>query len=47
MQIVFDLQKDLINWEKHGVSLALANQLEWDWLLMIDDRKDYGETNVR
>lgn len=47
MQIVFDLQKDLINREKHGVSLALANQLEWDWLLaMIDDRKDYGETRI-
>ena len=44
MQIVFDLQKDLINREKHGVSLGLANQLEWDWLLaMIDDRKDYAE----
>jgi uncharacterized protein len=47
MQIIFDLQKDLINREKHGVSLSLANQLEWDWLLaMIDDRKDYGETRI-
>jgi len=41
------LQKDLLNQEKHGVSLSLANQLEWDWALAtIDERKDYGETRI-
>ncbi len=41
------MQKDLLNQEKHGVSLSLANQLEWDWALAtIDERKDYGETRI-
>jgi hypothetical protein len=44
---VFDLQKNQLNQAKHGVNLALANQLERDWALAtIDDRKDYGETRM-
>lgn len=47
MQITFDLQKDHINTEKHGVSLGLAEQLEWDSLIAIEDnRQDYGETRM-
>jgi uncharacterized protein len=47
MQITFDLQKDDINTEKHGVSLALAEQLEWDSLIAIEDnRQDYGEIRM-
>jgi len=47
MQIIFDLQKDQTNTEKHGVSLALAEQLEWDNLIAIEDnRQDYGETRM-
>ena len=33
--------------KKHGVSLALAVDLEWDWLLAAPDmREDYGETRM-
>lgn len=44
MQFEFDTAKDSINKVKHGVSLGLAAELEWDsaqsWG---DDRKEYGE----
>lgn len=44
MNIEFDPTKDASNVEKHGVSLALAESLEWDWLISRPDgRKDYGE----
>ncbi len=44
MNIEFDPTKDAGNVDKHGVSLALAESLEWDWLISRpDDRKDYGE----
>lgn len=44
MDIEFDPAKDASNVEKHGVSLALAEALEWDWLISRPDgRKDYGE----
>jgi uncharacterized DUF497 family protein len=47
MQITFDLQTDHINTEKHGVSLALAEQLEWDSLIAVEDnRQGYGETRM-
>jgi uncharacterized DUF497 family protein len=47
MKTTFDPAKDAINLAKHGVSLALAAQLEWDWLLAEDDvRRDYGERRV-
>lgn len=32
---------------KHGVSLALAAELEWEWLLVKPDiRRDYGEMRM-
>lgn len=44
MQIAYDPAKDAANIAKHGVSLALAAQLEWDTLWdKADERHDYGE----
>ncbi len=47
MQIEFDPQKDASNLSKHGVSLALAAELDWDAALVwVDDRTDYGEARM-
>ncbi len=47
MEISFDPAKDVANAEKHGVSLALALDLEWDLLLFeLDTRRDYGEVRM-
>ncbi|MFY9822312.1 MAG: BrnT family toxin [Thermoanaerobaculia bacterium] len=47
MRIEFDPAKDLANQAKHGVSLALAGELDWDAALVwIDDRFEYGETRM-
>lgn len=44
MRIEFDLAKDASNRAKHGISLALAERLDWDAALVwIDERFDYGE----
>lgn len=44
MQIAFDPAKDAANVAKHGVSLALAEDLEWDLMLVREDaREAYGE----
>ena len=44
MRIEFDPAKDKANLAKHGVSLALAGELDWDAALVwVDDRYDYGE----
>ena len=41
MRIEFDLAKDTRNRAKHGVSLALARDLEWDAAIAwLDDRRD-------
>lgn len=43
-RIAFDPGKDASNQAKHGVSMALANRLEWDTLLCKPDtRRGYGE----
>ncbi len=44
VEIEFDLSKDSANIAKHGVSLQVAEQFEWDtaWERE-DDRFDYGE----
>ena len=48
MNITFDPEKDRVNFAKHGVSLALALELEWETaLIWEDDRKDYGERRMR
>ena len=44
MKIEFDPAKDAANVQKHGVSLALANDLDWDTALTwFDPRHNYGE----
>jgi uncharacterized DUF497 family protein len=43
-RIIYDPAKDLSNLAKHGLSLALAAELEWDGLeCQPDTRRDYGE----
>ena len=45
MRIEFDPAKDAANKAKHGLSLALAADLEWDSAMVwTDDRTEYGET---
>ena len=47
MQIDFDPQKDASNLAKHGVSLALAAELDWEAALVwVDDRFQYGEVRL-
>jgi uncharacterized DUF497 family protein len=42
--IEFDPRKDYGNIAKHGVSLGLARELDWDAALVwVDDRFDYEE----
>ena len=44
VKIEFDAVKDLMNRDKHGVSLADAAQLDWTRLFAKRDiRRDYGE----
>lgn len=44
MDITFDPGKDAINIAKHGLSLALAVELEWSEVIVRPDiRRDYGE----
>lgn len=44
MRIEFDPTKDASNRLKHGVSLAMAAELDWDaaWV-WVDERVDYNE----
>ena len=47
MRIEFDRAKDIANQAKHGVSLALALELDWDTALVwIDGRFEYGELRM-
>ena len=47
MHIEFDPAKDLANQSKHGVSLSVAGQLDWEAALVwIDGRFEYGETRM-
>ena len=47
MQIEFDPAKDRANREKHGVSLALAGELDWDEALVwVDQRNEYHERRM-
>ena len=47
MEIEFDPAKDASNTLKHGVSLALAGELDWDAALVwVDDRVDYREMRM-
>ena len=47
MHIKFDPVKDATNQTKHGVSLALAGDLDWEAALVwVDDRFEYGELRM-
>lgn len=47
MLIEFDPLKNQSNIAKHGVSLALASELEWEQaLIWVDDRFEYGEPRM-
>lgn len=47
MRIEFDPAKDATNKAKHGVSLALANELDWEAALVwVDDRFEYDELRM-
>ncbi len=47
MKFEFDPAKDLANQALHGVSLALAGELDWDAALVwIDDRFEYDELRM-
>jgi len=47
MRIEFDPAKDAENQAKHGVSLVLAAELDWDAALVwIDGRFEYGEVRM-
>lgn len=47
MRIEFDLTKDAANQAKHGVSLALADELDWEaTLVWFDVRFEYQELRV-
>ena len=47
MQFEFDPNKDAGNQSKHGVSLALAVELDWEAALVwVDDRFEYGEARM-
>lgn len=47
MKIEFDPAKDAANQWKHGVSLVLAAELDWDAALVwIDERFDYAEMRM-
>ena len=47
MNIIFDPIKNATNIEKHGVSLAESEYIEWETLwAMVDTRQDYGEVRM-
>ncbi len=47
MRITFDSAKDVANRAKHGVSLAVARELDWEAALVwIDDRFEYDELRM-
>lgn len=47
MKIDFDPAKDLINQTQHGISLALASELDWDAALVwVDGRFEYEELRM-
>ena len=47
MEIEFDPTKEEANRAKHGVSMSLAAELEWETApIWQDTRKDYGERRM-
>jgi uncharacterized DUF497 family protein len=47
MHIEFDPAKDAANQTRHGVSLSLASELDWDAALVwVDERFEYDEMRM-
>ena len=47
MHVEFDPTKGRVNQEKHGVSLALAVELDWNAALVwVDERFEYNEARM-
>lgn len=47
MRIEFDSAKDAANQAKHGVSLSMAGNLDWEAALVwVDERFEYGESRI-
>ena len=47
MRVIYDVAKDAVNKEKHGVSLTDAAFIDWNAALIWQDtRQDYGETRM-
>ncbi len=47
MRIEFDPAKDVSNRAKHGVSLSVAGELDWEAaLVLVDDRFEYAELRM-
>ena len=47
MRIEFDPTQDAGNLAKHGVSLAMAGELDWEAALVwVDDRFEYAELRM-
>ena len=47
MKVEFDATKDAGNQAKHGVSLALAGELDWEAALVwVDERFEYAELRM-
>lgn len=47
MRLEFDPDKDAGNQVKHGVSLSLAGELDWEAALVwVDERFEYGELRM-
>ena len=47
MIIEFDPAKDAANQAKHGVSLALAGEFDWDAVRVTPARTERGETRMK
>lgn len=47
MDVEFGSSKDEINRSKHGMSLGMAAQLDWETMItMPDTRREYGERRM-
>lgn len=47
MLIDFDKARDFVTLEKHGLSLALAAEIDWELALAwVDKRRDYSEVRM-
>jgi uncharacterized DUF497 family protein len=44
VKVEFNPKKDEANRDKHGISLGLASELDWNTMMVqVDDAENYGE----